>query len=94
MQDLFSAQLLDPFRIGLLAMLIATTWRTSAHTGRAVPLLLGAVFVAVLIPTALGHGAFALWQAIAAGLLANVLILAVLLGAGALWLSLSSRWRG
>ena len=47
--DLFLAQLADPFRIGLLIALIATTQRTVAATGKVIPLLAGIVFVAVLI---------------------------------------------
>ena len=90
MLDLLAAQLIDPFRIGLLVMLLLTTRRTLAHTGRVVPLLLGAIFVAVLIPTALGQGAVPLWQAIMTGLAANIVILAVLLAAWALWLRFSA----
>ena len=90
MIDLVGTQLIDPFRIGLLATLLLTTARTVAHTGRVVPLLLGSVFVAVLIPTAMDDGAVPLWQAIMTGMLANAVILAVLLGARALWARLSA----
>ncbi len=52
--DLFLAQLLDPFRVGLLIALIFTTARTRQVSGLVIPVLAGVIFVAVLIPTALG----------------------------------------
>ena len=85
MIDILIQQLLDPFRIGLLAALVITTIQTSAHTGRTIPLLVGAVFVAVLIPTTMGTDAGNRTVSIGVGLVANAIILAVILGLVALW---------
>ena len=52
--NILLAQLLDPFRIGLIVVLVITAARTSANVGNWVPLVLGIVFVAVLIPMTLG----------------------------------------
>ncbi len=49
--ELLLSQLLDPFRIGLLLALVFTAYNTAGAVGMAVPLILGAAFVAVLIPT-------------------------------------------
>jgi hypothetical protein len=85
--DLFLAQLADPFRIGLLIALIATTQRTVAATGKVIPLLAGIVFVAVLIPTTLSPlPGVSLQAAVGVGLAANAAILAVLLAGYALFL--------
>lgn len=83
--EVFLAQLADPFRIGLLIALIATTMRTVAVTGKVVPLLAGAVFVAVLIPATLSPPQGVTMQVAAGvGLAANAVILAVLLAGYAL----------
>ena len=74
---LLEAALLDPFRIGLLAALFATMWRTRAATGILLPLALGAVFVALMLPMTLpGAGLFA--ARAAAGFVANLLWLAAM----------------
>jgi threonine/homoserine/homoserine lactone efflux protein len=79
--DLFLANLLDPFRIILLAALIATMLRTQANTGTWLPLGLGALFVAALIPLTLQPvQTLPLWQVIAVGVAANVVLLAVGMG--------------
>lgn len=83
--DLIASQLTDPFRIGLLAVLLMTTRQTSAHTGHWIPLGVGALFVAALIPTTMGSGQTGTMSAIAAGVVSNVIILALILGAFALW---------
>lgn len=71
--DLISAALTDPFRIILLIGLVITQRRTAAVTGAVLPLALGLVFVAVIIPLTLGFGAEAgLFKAVLAGLVANV----------------------
>jgi uncharacterized membrane protein HdeD (DUF308 family) len=78
MTELFAANLIDPFRIILLAALIATMLRTRANTGTWLPLALGALFVAVLIPLTLQPAqSLPLWQVVAVGFLANVVLLAV-----------------
>ena len=76
--EILLSQLADPFRVGLLVFLLLTTLRTAHHTGRLVPLALGAVFVAVLIPTTFGNPELAIAAQIGIGIVANVLILAVL----------------
>lgn len=84
--EVFLAQLADPFRIGLLIALIATTMRTVTVTGKVIPLLAGAVFVAVLIPATVSPPPGVTMQAAAGvGLAANAVILAVLLAGYALF---------
>lgn len=79
MIDLFISQLTEPFRIGLIIALVATMWRTSAVSGTLVPLAVGMVFVAVLIPVAMQGGFDA--TRVGVGLIANLVILAVILAA-------------
>jgi threonine/homoserine efflux transporter RhtA len=74
--DLFISQVSDVFRIGLLAALVYTTWRTSQATGIVMPLIAGAVFVAVIIPTTRAGWS---WTDVGVGLISNAVILAVLL---------------
>ncbi len=78
--ELFTSQLADPFRIGLLLALMATMLRTRAATGTWAPLALGALFVAAIIPLTQG-AAVPVWQAVAMGLVVNVVILAAALAA-------------
>jgi len=76
--EIFLSQMTDPFRIGLLVVLVLTTIRTAAQTGNVLPLIAGAIFVAILIPTAMsdeGSNKFAL---IAVGLVSNAVILGVI----------------
>ncbi len=79
MFDLVLAQLTDVFRIGLIIALVLTMRRTSAVTGRVLPLALGVVFVAVILPTTLPTnlpgGQASLADAIFAGLVSNTVIL-------------------
>jgi hypothetical protein len=89
--DIYLAQLVDPFRVGLLVALLFTAANTQATLNRWIPIALGLVFVAVLIPTAMGSGAGAdLFPQILVGLFSNLTILAVLLAAKAAYLRLSS----
>lgn len=81
--ELLVAQISDPFRIGLLIALIFTTFQTSAHTGRLIPLAFGGLFVAVLIATTTGSGDVG--QAIATCVVSNAAILGVLLGLHGVW---------
>lgn len=86
--DLLVSQLSDPFRIGLILALFVTMLRTRANTGLWAPLALGAVFVAVVIPVTGVAPALAgvpLVQAVAVGLVANVILLAVILAGWSLW---------
>ncbi len=83
LSDLLLSQLADPFRIGLLLALIVTMQRTRAATGIWLPLAAGALFVAVIIPvTAQSTGLpLPLWQVVAVGVVANVILLAIALAA-------------
>lgn len=88
---IYLAQLVDPFRIGLLVALLFTAANTQATLNRWIPIALGLVFVAVLIPTTIGSGAGAdIFPRILVGLFSNLTILAVLLAAKAAYLRLSS----
>ena len=81
MTAILLAQLTDPFRIGLIIALVFTMLRTAAVTGTYVPLAAGVVFVAVIIPTTMQAGKGPVWQAVAVGIVANAVILAVVMGA-------------
>lgn len=89
--DLLFAQLADPFRIGLVVALFFTSLNTASQVGYTVPLALGAVFVAVMIPTAFGAGEAGMAMAVGVGLVANAILLGVLLAAKAIWDRLASR---
>ncbi len=71
-------QFTDIFRLGLLAGLIYTTERTRQQTGVLLPLIAGVVFVAVIIPSTMPRPDVSLWQAVAAGVAVNAVIVAVL----------------
>ena len=83
MIDLVLSQLTDLFRIGLMVALVVTMRRTSAVTGRILPLALGVVFVAVMLPSTMPSGSASLVDAILAGLVSNLIILAPVLGLAA-----------
>jgi len=75
--QMFLSQLADPFRIGLMVALVFTMARTRAVTGAVLPLALGVVFVAVMIPMTMQTDASEpLWQRAGVGVLANAVILA------------------
>ena len=77
--EMIMAQAGDPFRIGLLVALFATMWRTRAATGTLMPLVLGAGFVAVLVPmTVAPQQGAALWWSMATGFGVNLVWLAVI----------------
>jgi hypothetical protein len=73
--DLIISQLTDPFRVGLLVGLVITMQRTAAVTGRIVPLVLGVLFVAVMLPTTMPSSSVNLKDAILAGIASNVILL-------------------
>ena len=77
--DLFVAQLTDLFRVGMMIMLVITASRTAQNAGTVVPLILGVVFVAVIIPTTLSSDSASKSIQIGVGLLSNAVILGVLL---------------
>lgn len=83
MIDTVLSQLIDPFRIGLMVALVITMLRTAAVTGRWIPLALGVVFVAVIVPSTLPSQSVVLMEAVLAGLVSNIIILAVVLAIAA-----------
>lgn len=76
--SLFTTQVTDIFRIGLLMGLVYTIERTRSQTGLLVPIIAGLAFVAVMIPSTMPLAGVSLWSAIATGLVANTVIFAVL----------------
>ena len=79
-------QLADPFRIGLLVALLFTAANSRGPLNRWLPIALGLVFVAVLIPTAMASDEVEPVTAqIGVGLFANAIILGILLGSQALF---------
>lgn len=84
--DIYLAQLIDPFRIGLLIALVLTAGNTAQTLNRWIPIALGIVFVAVLIPFSIGaNSTVDTATSVLVGLASNATILAVLLGAKALY---------
>ena len=83
--DILLSQLLDPFRIGLLIALVVTAYNTAGTVGVTVPLVLGAVFVAVLIPITMQSEEVAKMWAILAGLAANAILVGIILAVRAAW---------
>jgi len=82
LSQLVLTQLEDPFRIALIIGLVVTMVRTRAQTGTVVPLAAGVLFVAVIIPSTLGTRlAEPFWLQVGAGLISNLVILGVVLGA-------------
>ncbi|MBL9075038.1 hypothetical protein [Tabrizicola sp.] len=79
MIELIEAQLLDPFRIGLIVALVITMYRTQAVTGTFLPLAAGVVFVAAVLPSTQGNGAEDLTRAVTAGIVSNLIILGIVL---------------
>ncbi len=77
MIELIQSQLADPLRIGLIAALVFTMFRTQAATGTVLPLVAGVIFVAVILPST--QGAANLTQAVAAGIVSNLIILGIVL---------------
>jgi hypothetical protein len=77
--ELIQSQLTDLFRIGLIVALVYTMFRTRAATGTAIPLALGVVFVAVILPTTQGSGAASVTEAVLAGIVSNLIILGIVL---------------
>ena len=79
MIDLVLAQLMNPLRIGLIVALVFTMYRTQAATGTVLPLVLGVIFVAVILPSTQGSGATSLTEAVMAGIVSNLIILGIVL---------------
>lgn len=87
--DIFRDQIIDPFRIGMVIMLLVTAARTSGAAGTLVPIGLGIVFIAVLIPTTMGDGLDTMRE-IAVGLVVNAILVGLALGAKLLFQRLTS----
>jgi len=87
--DLVLSQLTDVFRIGLIVGLVFMMHRTAAVTGRVLPLALGVLFLAVMLPATMPNPAVSFTDAIVAGLISNTIILAPVLCVG--WLMTRSR---
>ena len=79
--EVLLSQLTDPFRLGLIVALVVTMLRTEAVTGRWIPLAAGVVFVAAILPltTARGMAEGAMAQLILLGIVANLLLLALVM---------------
>lgn len=84
--DIYLAQLVDPFRIGLLVAMLLTSASTAPTLNRWIPIALGVVFIAVLIPFSFGStDETTKALAVGIGLGSNATVLAVLLAAQALY---------
>jgi hypothetical protein len=77
--DLVVSQLTDVFRIGLIVGLVYTMHRTVAVKGRVMPLVLGVMFLAILLPSVMPSATTSLADAAIAGLISNSIILACVL---------------
>jgi len=87
--DLLQSQLTALFRIGLVVFLVATMLRTRGVTGTVQPLAMGVLFIAVLIPLTIGAPSnVPLAFEVGVGVVANVILLAIVLGVRALYLRL------
>ena len=81
LSQLILSQLVDPFRIVLIAGLIYTMIRNRAATGTWVPLAAGVVFVAVLLAsTTTAHIEAPVMQKIGAGVVSNIILTGIMLG--------------
>lgn len=89
MLETLISQLLDLFRIGLIFFLLMTALRTREAAGLVMPLSLGVVFVAILIPLTTGAAAVtgntSLYAAIGIGVVSNAIILVCFLAAWYMW---------
>jgi hypothetical protein len=75
MTDLFLSQLTDPFRIGLIVVMMLTAYRTQGAMGLMTPMALGVVFVAAIIPMTMQPDSPDQIFAIGAGVVSNVILL-------------------
>lgn len=91
MTELFAAQIMEPFRIALALGLVLTMLRTQGQTGTWLPLALGVLFIAVIIPVGFGAGPAGFAMTVGVGLLSTALIVAVILAVRALVLKAMGR---
>jgi hypothetical protein len=82
---IITAQLTDPFRIGLIVALVYTTIRNAAVTGWLVPLAAGIVFVAFIIAVTMPVGGQSQAVVISAGVVSNAIIAAMMFAVLYLW---------
>jgi hypothetical protein len=75
MTDLILSQLTDPFRIGLIVVMMLTAYRTRGAMGLMTPMALGVVFVAAIIPMTMQPDSPDQIFAIGTGVLSNVILL-------------------
>ena len=86
MVEIITTQLTDLFRIGLIFFLLLTAIRTRANMGLWMPLAMGIVFIAILIPmTTAAASTVPRLTAIGLGILANAVILAIFLAGWTIW---------
>ncbi len=91
LMEILTGQLTDLFRIGLMIALIITARRNVAATGWVLPLIFGVIFVAVIIPSTMqAQNTVPFWRLVSVGLVANLIILAAVLGGYAAY----KRFRG
>ena len=83
--NILMSQLADPFRIGLLVALLFTAQSSSGALNRWLPIGIGLVFVAVLIPTALASDGEPVSAEIGVGFVSNAAVVALLLAAQRLY---------
>ena len=82
---LILSQITDPFRLGMLFFLTITAARTRSVSGEIVPLIGGAVFVALIIPMVLHPAGEDLARQAIVGIFVNGIVLALFLGVRSLW---------
>jgi hypothetical protein len=75
--ELLLSQLTDPFRLGMLVFLVLTAARTRSVNGILVPLIAGALFIAVIIPMLLTPAGADTVRQIACGAALNGALLAL-----------------
>jgi hypothetical protein len=86
MIDIVFSQLIDPFRIGLIFFLLLTAIRTRANMGLMMPLAMGVIFIAILIPlTTAAASMVPRLTAIGLGVVSNAVILAIFLAGWTIW---------
>lgn len=86
MVDIITTQLTDPFRIGMIFFLLLTAIRTRANMGLMMPLAMGVIFIAILIPlTTAAASPVPRFTAIGLGVVANAVILAIFLAGWTIW---------
>ncbi len=86
MAEILVSQLTDPFRIGLMFFLLVTALRTRHSMGMPMPLAMGVVFVAILIPltTAATPNADRI-STIGLGIITNAILLGIFLLGWLVW---------